>query len=302
MSLDSTAAPQTPRASVPGARLAIILALGLAALAALETAQALLAPGRAPRPEDWTALAAEVRAGFRAGDLIVVAPSWADPVLRQYLGDVITIPMATRMDDARYGRVWEVSEGGAHAPEARGTTARSQRFGALGLRLIERKPAQVTYDFLDRWADARVSRWDPNSGQVQACPWQVDRFACPAGGSVHRELVEVDTRLRTALLAPPLSHAILVVEWPAVTLGRELVLRAGLHDVWARKLGRGTVQVDVWMDGQWVTGALIGNRSGWAPIRIDTSARDGGTSAVRVQISARDPHLRHLAFAAEARR
>jgi len=51
-----------------------------------------------------------------------------------------------------------------------------------------------------------------------------------------------------------------------------------------------------------VTGAIIGNRSGWAPIRIDTSARDGGTSAVRVQISARDPHLRHLAFAAEARR
>lgn len=302
MSLDSTAAPQTPRASVPGARLAIALALGLALLAALETAQALIAPYRAPRPEDWAALAGEVRAGFRPGDLVVVAPSWADPVLRQYLGDVITIPMAARMDDARYGRVWEISERGAHAPEARGTPTRSQRFGALELRLVERRPAQVTYDFLEHWADARVSRWDPDSGQVSACPWQADRFACAAGGTVHRELVEVDTRIRSALLAPPLSHAILVIEWPVVALGRELVLRAGLHDVWARKLGRGTVQVDVWMDGQWVTGAVIGNRSGWAPIRIDTSARDGGTSVVRVQISARDPHLRHLAFAAEARR
>ena len=302
MSLDSTAAPQTPRASLPGRRLAVALALGLALLAAVETAQALIAPHHAPRPEDWVALAGEVRAGFRPGDLIVAAPSWADPVLRQYLGDVITIPMAARMDDARYGRVWEVSEGGAHAAEARGALTRSQRFGALELHLIERQPAQVTYDFLDRWADARVSRWDPDSGQVAACPWQADRFVCAAGGTVHRELVEVDTRIRSALLAPPLSHAILAIEWPQVTLGRELVLRAGLHDVWARKLGRGTVQVDVWMDGQWVTGAVIGNRSGWAPIRIDTSARDGGTSVVRVQISARDPHLRHLAFAAEARR
>lgn len=302
MSLDSTAAPQTPRASLPGAPLAIALVVGLALLAALEAAQALIAPHRAPRPEDWQAVAAEVRAGFRPGDLIVVAPRWADPVLRQYLGDVITIPMAARMDDARYGRVWEVSEQGAHAPEAHGTTTRAQRFGALGLRVVDRKPAQITYDFLDRWADARVSRWEPDAGRVGACPWQVDRFVCPAGGSVHRELVEVDTRIRAALLAPPLPHAVLVIEWPQVALGRELIFRAGLHDVWARKLGRGTVQVDVWMDGQWVTGAVIGNRSGWAPIRIDTSARDGGTAAVRVQISARDPHLRHLAFAAEARR
>lgn len=294
--------PQTPRASVPGARLAIALALGLALLAGLETAQALIGPYTAPRPQDWMALAAEVRAGFRPGDLIVAAPAWADPVLRQYLGDVITIPMATRMDDARYGRVWEVSEHGAHALEARGTTTRAQRFGALGLRLVERKPAVVTYDFLEHWTDAQVSRWDPDSGKVAGCPWQVDRFVCAAGGTVHRELVEVDTRIRTALLAPPLPHAILVLEWPAVPLGRELVLRAGLHDVWARKLGHGTVQVDVWMDGQWVTGAIVGNRSGWAPIRIDTSARDGGTSAVRVQISAKAPHLRHLAFAAEARR
>jgi hypothetical protein len=302
VSPDSTVLPQTPRASVPGSRLAIALALGLALLAVLETAQALIAPRRAPRPEDWSALATEVRAAFRPGDLIVAAPAWADPVLRQYLGDVITIPMATRMDDARYGRVWEVSEHGAHAPDARGTTTRSQRFGTLDLRLVERKPAAITYDFLEHWTDARVSRWEPTAGHIEGCPWKVDRFVCPSGGTVHRELVEVDTRIRTALLAPPVPHAVLVVEWPAVPLGRELVFRAGLHDVWARKLGRGTVQVDVWMDGQWVTGALVGNRSGWKPIRIDTSARDGGTSAVRVQISAPETHLRHLAFAAEARR
>lgn len=302
VSTDSTAAPEAPRASVPGARLAVPLALALALLAALETAQALIAPHRAPRESDWTALAAEVRAGFRPGDLVVPAPAWVDPVLRQHLGDLITIPMQTRMDDARYGRVWEVSEHGARAPEARGVTTRDRRFGALELRLVERLPAQVTYDFLAHWRDARVSRWERGAERAALCPWKVDRFVCPRGGFVHRELVEVDTRIRSAVLAPPVPGAVLVVEFPAVALGRELVFRAGLHDVWARKLGHGRVDVDVWMDGQWVTGASVGNRSGWTPIVIDTSARDGQTAAVRLQITSREPAFRNLAFAAEARR
>jgi hypothetical protein len=302
VSTEPTAAPETPRASAPAPRLGIALAIGIALLATLETAQALIAPTRAPTPSDWGAVATAVRAGFRPGDLIVAAPAWADPVLRQYLGDVITIPMAARMDDARYGRVWEVGQHGAHAAEARGTATEERRFGALTVRLVERPPAQITYDFLEHWTEARVTRWEPGARRLEACPWRGDRFACPTGGAVHRELVEVDTRIRRALMAPPVANAIMAVEFPAVPLGRQLELRAGLHDVWARKLGRGTVNVEVWIDGQPITSATVGNRSGWLPIRIDTTLRDGQTASVRVQISSPEPNLRQLAFAAEARR
>jgi hypothetical protein len=288
--------------ALPGVRLAIAGALALVVLAMMETLQALIAPRRAPSRADWAAASAEVRAGFRAGDLIVAAPAWADPILRMSLGDLITIPMAARMDDARYGRVWEVGQRGAHAEEARGMTIARRRFGALTVRLVERPAAVITYDFLAHWTEARLTRFAPAARVSFPCPWQGDRFTCPGGGFLHRELVEVDTRIRAALMAPPEAGAIIAVEFPTVTLGKELVLSAGLHDVWARKYGRGTVNVEIWIAGQPVASATIGNRSGWHALRVDTAARDGQVAPVRVQITSLEPSLRHLAFAAEARR
>ena len=303
------AEPAAPTPSRTTTVLAIAGALALLVLAAAETAQALIAPGRAPSEADWIAAATDVRAGFRAGDLIVAAPAWADPLARRYLGDLMTVAMDARMDDARYGRVWEVSQRGERALEAHGVITAHHRFGALTVRLVERPAAVVTYDFLAHWKDARVTRWESAERVSLPCPWQGDRFACPKGGTVRRELVEVGTRIREALLAPAPAAGggagpvpIVAIEFPEVTLGRELVVTAGLHDVWARKYGRGTVNVEVWLGDRPVTSATIGNRSGWLPIRIDTSARDGQTAPVRVQISSPEPALRNLAFAAEARR
>src|SRR5204863_4152407 len=100
-----------------------------------------------------------------------------------------------------------------------------------------------------------------------------------------------DTRIRDALLAPPQPRAIIAAEFADVPLGRELVVTAGLHDVWVRKYGRGTVDVEVWIAGQPVADASSGNRSGWRPIRVDTGARDGQTAPVRIQISSPDPSM-----------
>jgi hypothetical protein len=281
-----------------------------------------------------------VRAGFRGGDLIVSAPAWADPLLRLYLGDLIPIPVAARMDDARFGRVWEIGQRGAHvvgpgadatpgtAPPG-GTSAAARtlpriaveaRFGALTVRRIERPAAVVTFDFLERWTEATVTEGAPGRASAAPCPWVGDRFVCPGGSTtVHRELVEVDTRIRRALLAPPPSAAgsHLVVAFPAVPLGRELVVAAGLHDVWARKLATGQVRFEVFVGDARVGDVEIGNRSGWQLMAFDTSrltsgppapgpagsaAQPSATLPVRFEISSSRPELRHLSFAAEARR
>src|SRR5206468_7625901 len=91
-------------------RLALRGAAVVALLAILETVAALVAPARAPTEGDWAAAALAVRQGFRPGDLIVAAPLWADPILRVHLGDLIPPAVAARMDDARYPRVWEISQ------------------------------------------------------------------------------------------------------------------------------------------------------------------------------------------------
>jgi hypothetical protein len=306
---DVNATPESP-AAVPaaapsrGGRRVILGALaGIAALALIETLVALVAPSRAPTDADWRATEADVRAQFRPGDLIVAAPAWADPIMRLHLGDLIPIATAGRMDAARFGRIWEISQRGARAGEARpGQVALEQRHGALTVRRIERPAATVTYDFLARWSEAHVSRVEPARPPIP-CPWQGDRFQCPQIGYnyVKRQTVEVDTTLRQALLAQPVGGASVVVEFPSVTLGRELAIATGMSNVWMRKAAQGTVDLTVAIDGQPVLRATTSNDDGWLIRHIDTAARAGQTAAVRFEVTSPAPYARLFAFAAEAR-
>jgi len=279
-------------------------AVAVSLLAVVETTVALVAPSRAPTDADWVAAGAAVRAGFRPGDLIVAAPAWADPILRVQLGDLIPPEIAARMDDDRFARVWEVGQRGAQAPlSPGGTTTVDERFGRLRVRLVERPAEIVNYDFVARWADAQVSRRDA-SGVVVACTLAGERVICPAPGnnSLHRQLVEVDQKLREALLTEPVAGAAVVIEFPAVPLGRALVIATGLHDTWMRKAARGTVEARLTVGDQTTELPVTSDDSGWTRTRIDTTARAGQTVPVRLEITSAAPSDRFFAFAAEARR
>jgi hypothetical protein len=274
-------------------------------VAVVETAAALVAPHLAPTDADWRAAAREVRAGFRPGDLIVAAPGWADPILRVHLGDLIPAAVAGRLDDARFGRVWEVSQRGARA-EARGgapgAVAFERRFGALTVRRLERPAAAVGYDFVARWADARVSRRDAR-GTVTACRNVGDKIQCPdlSFNYVRRQIVEVGQELRLALLAQPVGDATVVVEFPAVPLGRTLEIGTGLHNTWMRKEAHGPVDLRVVVGGAVAASLTTRNEDGWKRTSVDTSGRAGRIAPVRFEITSPQPYARHFAFAAEAR-
>jgi len=284
-------------------RVALYAVAAIVVLALVETLVAVIAPLRAPRDRDWSAAERAVRAGFQPGDLIVAAPAWADPIMRMHLGDLIPLATAGRMDAARYARVWEISQRGARAPEGRdGRVVAESRHGALVVRRIERAAATVSYDFVARWNEGRVSRVDA-SGAVNPCPFQNDRFQCPNIGFnyIRRQIVEVDTSLRQALLAQPVERARVVIEFPAVRLGREIAVATGLSNVWMRKAAKGTVDLTVAIDGQPALRVTTANQSGWLITRVDTAARAGQTAAVRFEISSPAPYARYFAFAAEAR-
>jgi hypothetical protein len=285
-------------------RLTLAVVAAVLGLALLETGVALVAPALAPTDAEWTAAAAEVRAGFQPGDLIVAAPAWADPIMRMHLGDLVPATVAGRMDDARFARVWEIAQRGARAPEsASGRVAFEARHGALTVRRSERAPAIVTYDFLARLNDAHLSRV-PAGGAPIDCPWAGDRFACPDIGFnfVRLQTVEVDTRLRRALLAQPVGGAVVALEYPAVPLGRELVIATGLHDVWMRKAATGVVQLRVLVAGTPAAAIVSSNDTGWLLTRIDTAAYAGRVVNVRFEITSPAPYARHFVLAAEARR
>jgi len=297
-------APALPPATPAVPRAGLAVAAAIAVLAVVETVNALVAPSRAPKDADWAAAAREVRAAFAPGDLIVAAPAWADPIMRLHLGDLVPRDVAARFDDARFGRVWELGQRGAHAPEAaRGAVALEKRFGPLTLRRVDRPAAILTYDFLEHWAEARVSRAAPGRPDV-ACPWNGDRFQCPdiSFNFVRLQTVEVDTTVHRGLLAQPVGNAAVVIDYPAVPLGRELVIATGLHDVWMRKAGQGVVDVRVVVGGSPQAAIEATNDSGWQLTHIDTAAYAGRVVDVRFEITSPAPYQRHFVVAAEARR
>jgi len=288
------------RESLRRRRVSALVVAGVLLLALVETAAALIAPLRAPRDADWKAAAATVRAGFRPGDLIVAAPAWADQVMRLHLGDLVPLKVAARLDDARYGRVWEISQRGA--AENYGTVAATTSHGALTVRRHERAPAAVSFDFFDQWSSARVVRVQPGRGEVP-CEKLPDRFQCPDWGFnfIKPQLLEIGTTMRNALYAQPVAGATVVVEFAGVPMGRELAVGAGLHHVWRRRDAEGTVDLRVLVDGKEVGRTRATNRTGWRVDRFDTSAFAKKSATVRFELTSDQPFSRHFGFTAEAR-
>ena len=269
-------------------------------LALIETGNALVAPMRAPSDKDWFSAAAKVRAGFRAGDLIVAAPAWADPLMRLQLGDLVPLSVAGRMDSARFGRVWEISQRGARASDTDGAhVASASRHGALSVKLWERAPAVVSFDFLTEWQKASLSV--ATAGGEQPC-WAADnRFQCGDGTSLGPELLEIDTAPRNGLAVEPHERVTTILEYPSAMLGRELAVAAGLHNVWQRKSGDGIVRLRVLVDGRELGTVAAGSMTGWTVRRFATPELAGHEAKVRFEITVDKSHGRHFGFAAEAR-
>jgi len=294
-------APAPGRARlVPFAAVALLVALAL-----FEAGVAVTAPLRTPRAADWQRAAALVRAAKQPGDLVLFAPAWVDPLGRFYLGDVISVAEEARMDAARYGRFWEVAVRGGRAPETRAAgvrRVRQERFGGVTVTLYEQPRAEVVYDFLERWREARVERWR-GERQETTCTPMADKIQCPGIGHNHVALriLEPDYSARRCLYVQPVERAEVRVSFSA-TLGRTLAIRTGLHDYHQRKIGDGRVLLRVFIDGREAGQSWQGSTDGWKPLDLDTAAQAGQPHEVTFEVSSPKPYARHVGFAAEARR
>jgi hypothetical protein len=292
--------------TLPAPKLALVAAALVALLALVETAVALTAGARVAPASDWQAAAAEVRAGFGPGDLVVFAPDWADQIGRAHLGDLVTVEMAGHADADRYARVWEVSIRGAHATDANGARlVKESRHGKVRVALYEKPAAHVIWDFTAHADDARVTQTPgtaPPAGNNET-PCYADVGAgwrCP-GSRVERRTLEIDYRPRRGILAQADSGRTTHIGFTEVPLGATLVVYAGIHDYYARKNGSGLVDFTVVVDGKSLLTARVGNSDGWKRYEIDTRAFAGTRHAVRFDMTAADPAWRNLGFHAEAR-
>jgi hypothetical protein len=262
----------------------LIPALVLVVVAAWSTCRIEGAPDGVPGDAAWREAAAAVRARHHAGDLIVFAPAWVDPVGRLHLGDLIPVEMAARMDADRHGTIWELSIRGARAPESRGLTPAWQgSFGGVSARLFERPPIEVATDLVAAFASGSVRVDGPRA----------------RGPSV--EVAEVGFAPRRCVQVVPQPGRTVTMTWPGVEVGRELVGYVGLADVFTRRDVRDPGELAVRIGGREVARVRVGVDDGWVRFAAPTTPGRGDVvvEATAVGERARD---RLICFAAEARR
>lgn len=253
-------------------RPATLAAAAVLVLAVWEIATLARVRAAAPREADWRAAAAAVEADLEPRDLVVFAPAWVDPVGRMALGHRLSLDDLARMDAARYARIWELSIRGARAPETAG----------LGRPAFDRVFGAV-----------RVRRYDRPAGAAAEVVWALHDQA-PVAEVAHRPH-------RCVILRPPAKR-----DAGTVTLGSQLVVTAGLSDVWARRDNRAFARLDVIVDGEKVTSAVVGNDSGWVALPVVSTIP--GPHQVRfeaaIEPSRGDPKKARieLCVAAEARK
>lgn len=274
--------------------------LGLIGLAVWSVAVQRGEMANAPSDRDWTEAQQIVRDGWQDGDVLRVAPYWADSA-RAGLFELEFNP-AREMEEAElymYERVWiladreHADDAVAELPNGWTIAERWEPNGRTDVLLLDvPEPSHVLYDMVTSIRDAQVS---VQHGEARSdCSlfrrggWhcdRIDRFlnVTPSveetGGSLHRCLYT----------SPWPEQGTLRILWPEVPLGARLDGNVG-NTMPAIRAERGSdVRVSLLINDQLVHEQVFGKwDTPFYPIDVDTSAWAGQTARVEATVFAED--------------
>lgn len=288
----------------------------VAGLAVFEVGAQPVILARVPGEASWEAAAAFVRARYRPTDRIVAAPRWIDPIVRQRLGDLLSLRMAAPADDAGAERVWELGIRGASSrlepPDI------DEDFDGVRVRMWRLSPPKVLYDFVEEITRAEVELIRPEG--PSPCPYREvppdrgglgrgpmppqSRFICDrkrpwlwVGPTV---LADLALEPRRCVWQHPAGLEPFAVTFTDVPLGDRLVVHAGIDYTAERQREYSPVTLRVFIDGELAGELVHRDGDGWAGTSIDTFARGGGSATIRFETTTEEPRARLFCWAASA--
>ena len=284
-------------------RLCALVLLLVVGLACWETGATLLQHLQAATDEDWAAATARLKTERKAGEPVLFAPHWVDPLGRHHVGRGLTMDLLTLSDVDRFARVWLLSVRGKQHPWLRGKPpAQTWRFKAVTLSLFEQKPARVVYDFTANIGEALVQR---QGRQLVRCPRKGARFRCdPRQGWnwVGPHLAEVGHRPYRCIFAHAVDGRVMRVTFPAAVLGQTIVGYTGIDDFENRKRSDEAVRLVVMVGDKEVGAVRHLNKWPWTRFTFDTAKFAGQAHPVKFEVTTARAFARTFCFAAEARR
>ena len=271
---------------------------------------------------DWKDAKAAVVAIAQPNDLVLFAPTWSDPLGREWFGDdVASIAREARPDESRFARAIEVSIRGKHRAEIAGwTRGDSKRVGAITITTYENPaPVKVIDDLLDHDGPSgmRVQRID--AGREGECGWIQStpqtgglgfgptvpghRFACGGGNFVGISIIhDMDNAPRRCFFAPPGGgSSVLRVRFTNVAFGQALHGHVGMAQFAERDLV-GTPVTLAWKVGEKSLGRIVHNDGdGWKGFELATADLAGQHGDLIAEITSASGSHRHYCFEADTR-
>jgi hypothetical protein len=297
--------------------------LGFLLVAAAEILVHAVIRANVPEMRDWKAASVFVRGQLEPHDAVTVAPGWADPILRWFLGDRISLAMAGRNDLAGYDRLWALSirdhqpeEAPYHKPDL------VRQFGRVKVFRWKLPPRSLVYDLVEHvtFAEVTVVR----RGEERVC-WFERRGEGPGGGlgkgviaPAYRAICDsarpwlwvapvvmedLELKPRRCVWQHPAGPEPVRVTFRAVPLGRQMVFYGGLYYEHERMREGAPVDVSILIDGKRVAQMAHRDGDGWAKLQFATGTADRAaqTGDVTIEVSASDPHRRGFCWAASTR-
>jgi hypothetical protein len=272
----------------------------------------------APDFEAYAALAPELKKLKQPGIPVVVAPRWAEPLVRQAAPEVFPLVELARPDDTGFAAFLEVSALGQAAPELAGFEVRStQRHGPFTLTLRSNpRPEPVRFDFVSAVEAGEVEVFAVSAPEHSSCQ-RVERsrattgglhgpaarpsvrHECPGGRVVGVTLIEDEAyRPRRCILVDPLESGDVVLRFTSVPASARLVGFVGFSYFLTRDGSGVSVELHI-SDAERELGQHRVVADGrWSRFELTRSAPFG---SVEVLVKRLKPEPGDFCFALEAR-
>ena len=295
--------------------------LALLVFALVEVGAHAATRARVPATDDWRAAAQFVRDRKTTAQVVTVAPTWADPLLRQALGDEIDLAAAGRSDLAAYSALWALTIRGADVREAPSRAPELvQQFGGVTVKRWALGASLVRYDFVENVRRATVT-WRRRDGD-RDCPWQRSSPGRRAGlgvGALHPAqsfacdrskpwlwvapivLEDLDLQPRRCVWQHPAGDEPVVTRFEDVPLGERLVFYGGLYYEHERMRQGGPVEARIRIDDRLAATFTHVDGDGWKPLVVPTGGNAQSRGDVAIEVTATRPHKRSFCWSATTR-